>query len=250
MPKKKGKKGKKGAADKAALNELRRQQEAAAAEEQRLYEEAIKAREDRLNASEAALQKRALCVPTVHTYNSRAACRTERLLPLRPPPQPQTEMQRRPSASGRNRKARERSRQARGSTPGPLPGTPGTPDLPGALPGRAGSFSSALPGRATSFSSVSPGTPTFPTSAGGDELEEEVVEDSDEEEVAREREAEERQYLFSLNDEEIAKLEVHCPNEQSDLNYCPDRLSPYRTRYSRGNQWISRSFDSPPGTSY
>ena len=58
MPKKKGKKGKKGAADKAALNELRRQQEAAAAEEQRLYEEAIKAREDRLNASEAALQKR------------------------------------------------------------------------------------------------------------------------------------------------------------------------------------------------
>ena len=57
MPKKKGKKGK-SSGNKAALNELRLQQEAAAREEQRLYEEAIKAREERITASEAALQKR------------------------------------------------------------------------------------------------------------------------------------------------------------------------------------------------
>ena len=57
MPKKKGKKGKSGK-DKAILNELRLQQEEAAREEQRLYEEAIKAREERLAAGEAALQKR------------------------------------------------------------------------------------------------------------------------------------------------------------------------------------------------
>ena len=57
MPKKKGKKGKSGK-DKAALTELRLQQEAAAREEQRLYEEAIKAREELIAASEAALQKR------------------------------------------------------------------------------------------------------------------------------------------------------------------------------------------------
>jgi len=59
MPKKKGgsKKGKKAAKDQAALAALalRREQEEAARREQ---EEAIKAREDRLCVSEAALQKR------------------------------------------------------------------------------------------------------------------------------------------------------------------------------------------------
>jgi len=57
MPKK-GKKAAKKSQAKAALTELRLQQEASAREEQRLYEEAIKAREDHLTASEAALQKR------------------------------------------------------------------------------------------------------------------------------------------------------------------------------------------------
>ena len=56
MPKKK-KGGKKKGKDEAAL--LRRQQEeAAAAEEQRRYDEAIKSREERLAAGEAALQQR------------------------------------------------------------------------------------------------------------------------------------------------------------------------------------------------
>ena len=56
MPKKK-KGGKKKGKDETAL--LRRQQEeAAAAEEQRRYDEAIKAREERIAANEAALQKR------------------------------------------------------------------------------------------------------------------------------------------------------------------------------------------------